>query len=419
MALPPGPRAPAAWQTAAWVLRPVALLEACAARHGDPFTLRLLWDDAPLVLTADPEAMAAVFAEASAAGGALRGGTDGGLLARFAGPSSILLLHGEAHLRQRRLLLGLVTGDALAGLRAEVRAIAREHVAAWPRGRSLATHPRLQALTLDVILRVVFGSRDRELHAAVAAALRLTHHAPALLGMSLLPRDLGPRSPYGAFVRAVARVDALLARHVATAAPDRDSALGRLQEAGLAPQELRDVLVTLLAAGHETTATALAWALERLARHPDVVAWVREDPEARLAMAADETLRVRPVLGVAPRTVVRPYELRGHRLDPGVQVAPCLLLALRDRARWGRDAHAFRPQRWAAGVPDAAFVPWGGGTRRCAGAGFARLEMVEVLRAVLEHHDLAADRPAPERAVRRSVTIGPGRGGRVVLAPRA
>ena len=149
------------------------------------------------------------------------------------------------------------------------------------------------------------------------------------------------------------------------------------------------------------------------------------DRDTRLGALADETLRVRPVLSIAPREVRdRPYELRGHALAPGTQVAPCLLLVQRDPALWGADARAFRPQRWLADdgrtVPPHphAFVPWGGGTRRCAGAAFARVELVEVLRAVLDRHDLLPDRPEPERAVRRSVTIGPARGGRVVLAPR-
>jgi cytochrome P450 len=178
-------------------------------------------------------------------------------------------------------------------------------------------------------------------------------------------------------------------------------------------RELRDQLVTLLAAGHETTATALAWGVERLARHPQAVDRIRDGDEAYLDATVKEVLRSRPVLTIAPRTTVAPYRIGDHVLPPGTNVAACLHLAMQSRVTWG-DPERFRPERWLDGPapPAYAFIPFGGGVRRCLGAPFATMEMKEILRAVAGRGALLADGPG-EPARRRSVTIAPSRGARV------
>src|SRR4051794_1113628 len=260
MSLPPGPPAPAALQTLEWVVRPTVLLRRAAARYGEPFTTRSAFWDAPLVLVSSPAEVKRLYA---APDDVLRGGGGAELLEPFVGPTSMLLVHGADHLARRREALPALHGDALRGWAATIAEIAHAELDTWVPGRPLATLPRMQALTLDVIQRVVFGSRDDELRAALRAALDMTSSTPKLIAMSLT-------GPTPAFKRAVARIDELIYRRIA--APSDDSILALLRESGASDRELRDELVTLLAAGHETTATALAWALERLARHPDVLA---------------------------------------------------------------------------------------------------------------------------------------------------
>jgi len=405
MALPPGPRAPAAWQTVEWVARPTDLLRRAQARHGEPFTLRVLWADAPMVLTSDPHDVRRLFA---ASPEVLRGGQSSAILEPFAGPSSILVLDGEPHLRQRRQLLPAFHGEALQGWRETIAELARAEVAGWTPGAPLRALPRMQALTLEVILRVVFGGSDARLQAAIRSALDLAGSLPRLVALSLAPRG---SAPWAASARAVARVDALLYERIDAPAP-AGSMLAALDTAEPTRGELRDELVTLLAAGHETTATALAWALERLAHHPHVQERMRAGEDAYLDAVVKEVLRVRPVLSIAARKVVAPFEVGGWTLSPGVHVAACLYLAHRRPELWD-DPTAFRPERFLDGAPEPfAWLPFGGGVRRCAGAAFAALEMREVLRAVAERWALSAAGRG-ERVRRRSVTLSPARGGYV------
>ena len=245
--LPPGPREPAALQTAEWIARPTAFLRRCQARHGEPFTVRVAWADAPMVLVSDPDSIRRVF---TAGPEVLQGGSSSTVLEPFAGPSSILVLSGPEHLRQRRLLLPPFHGDALARWRDTIAGLARAEVARWQPGVPMRTHERMQALTLDVILRVVFGARPRpELRVAIRRALGMTQSLPRLVVMSL------SRATWGPFLRAVADVEARLYAEI-----DRDAEPGALlgvlkdarHEDGSVPsrEELRDQVVTVLAAGH-------------------------------------------------------------------------------------------------------------------------------------------------------------------------
>jgi cytochrome P450 len=413
--LPPGPATPAALQTIEWVARPTDLLRRAAARYGEPFTLRTLWADAPMVLVSDPDTVKRVY---GAPDDQLRGGASSTVLEPFAGPSSILLTGGTAHMRQRRLMLPPFHGERMEAHRATIAALAAAELDRWQPGRPLRTLPRMQELTLDVILRAVFGAPDPPLRAAIRAALDMTTSLPRLIALSLAPRGT---PPWRSFERAVARVDALLraaiARRAAGADGDGDgdgAIVDDLIAAGSTEAELRDQVVTLLAAGHETTAGSLAWALERLARHRDVVTRLRDGDAAYLDATVKEVLRLRPVLSITPRKVVAPFAVGGWTLPPGVHVTPCLYLAHRRPELWPEPT-AFQPERFLAGAPPPyAWLPFGGGVRRCLGAAFATMELHEVLRAVVRRFELAPDRPQGERMRRRGVTLTPARGGTVI-----
>jgi cytochrome P450 len=413
MPLPPGPREPAAIQMSEWIVRPTALLRRCHARYGEPFTLKIAWSDAPMVFVSDPADIKRVF---GADPEVLRGGESSSVLEPFAGPHSILLLHGAEHLRQRRLMLPPFHGEALARWRDTIAALAEQELDGWTPGRPIRALPRMQALTLEVILRVVFGAGDAELRDAIRRTLDMTTSMPRLVAMSLVQKPVGP---WRTFMRAVERLDALIYERIDSRVDD-GSVLAVLREArhedGSPPtrREMRDQLVTLLAAGHETTAGALGWALERLARHPDVLARVRASDDAYLEAVIKEILRVRPVLSIVGRKAMQPFEVGGWTLPPGVHVTPCIYLTHRRPDLW-EDPTAFRPERFLDGAPEPyAFIPFGGGTRRCLGAAFATLEMREVLRAVAARFTLVPDRHEGERMRRRSITLTPARGGYVV-----
>jgi cytochrome P450 len=413
MRLPPGPPEPAAIQMSEWIVRPTALLRRCHARYGEPFTLKINWSDAPMVFITDPADIKRVFA---ADQDVLRGGESSSVLEPFAGPRSILLLHGAEHLRQRRLMLPPFHGDALARWRDTIAALAEAELDRWTPDQPVKALRRMQALTLEVILRVVFGAGDPELRDAIRRTLDMTTSMPRLVAMSLVRKPVGP---WLTFMRAVKRLDALIYERI-DARVDDGSVLAVLRSArhedGSPPsrEELRDQLVTLLAAGHETTAGALGWAIERLARHPDVLARVRAGDDAYLDAVIKEVLRVRPVLSIVARKTLAPFEVGGWTLPPGVHVTPCIYLTHRRPDLW-EEPTAFRPERFLDGAPEPyTFIPFGGGTRRCLGAAFATLEMREVLKAVAARFELRPDRPEGERMRRRSITLTPARGGYVV-----
>ena len=289
----------------------------------------------------------------------------------------------------------------------------------------------MKQLTLETILRVVFGVRGEreaaELRDAVHGTLDTVRSMPRMLAMSLVQRDLGPRSPWGRFRLAVERFDSLLLDVLARsrADPGDDSMLAVLleqrDEDGNPPSDrhLRDQLVALLVAGHDTSAASLSWAFERIARHPHVQARLRDGEPAYLDAVVKEVLRVRPALTIAPRRLLEPVELAGRRLPAGVHVAACLWLAMRRDDLWPEARRAFKPERWLDGGAryPASWIPFGGGVRRCAGAPFAEMEMREVLRAAAAL-DLRPSVPEPERARRSALVVTPNRGGEIVVARR-
>ena len=403
--LPPGPTEPAALQTYEWVARPTTLMRRAQARYGEPFTLRLAWSDEPFVFTSDPEEIKRVYA---APADELHAGASSAFLEPFAGPRSILVLDGEEHLRERRLMLPPFHGEALARWRSTMARVAEDELARWEPGKPLKTLERMQAVALEIILRVVFGGGDPPLRDAIRRALQVP--MPMLLAMSLWR---GRRSAYAAYLRRVRALDAMLYERIDVDGDD-GTLLAVLKGTGASREQLRDQLATLLAAGHETTAGSLGWALERLARHPEVLARIRTGDEAYLDATVKEVLRVRPVLAITPRQVVGSYRLGDYDLPAGVHVTPCIYLAHRRPDVW-EDPTAFRPERFLDGAPEPyTFIPFGGGMRRCVGAAFATLEMKEVLRAVAGRYDLSPATKAGERVRRRSITMTPSRGGYVV-----
>ena len=422
MDLPPGPRSPAIWQTFAWMARPGAFLQGVHQRFGDPATIRTYWTEEPMVLFSGPAAVREVFALDPAIAPA---GESWEFLRPFAGSHSILLLDGEEHLRERRLMQRPFHGERMRSFTPVVAELARRELESW-HGR-VVTLERMRQLTLEIILRIVFGARGEAeiapLRAAIEGTLAGVRSLPRVLSMAVVQRDLGPRSPWGRFRVAVERFDALLLDLVARrrAKPDGDSLLAVLleqrDEDGRPPgdRHVRDQLVALLVGGHDSSAASLAWAFERVARHPDVHARLRGGDPAYLDAVVKEVLRARPALTIAPRRLREPVSIAGRSIPAGVQVAACLWLAMRREDLWPQAA-AFRPERWLEPrKPDAmTWIPFGGGVRRCAGAPFAEMEMREVLRAAASLK-LRPVRREAERARRSMLVVVPDRGGEVII----
>jgi cytochrome P450 len=417
--LPPGPPLPPIVQTALWFGRPVRFLEWCGRRYGDVFTLRLALGP-PVVLVSEPRLVERVLAlplETATAG------EENALLEPLLGPRSVLMLDGPEHVRQRRLLLPYFHGERMRRQGDAIAAIVRADVARWPRGRPFPLLPRMREITSEVILRVVFGLEESARLDELRRSLRrLLAMGSSWMAVPALRRDLGPIRPWGRFLDAKAAVDELLRAEVrqrrGAEGPAGDGAIDQLM-GGMDDAELVDALMTLLVAGHETTATSLAWCFELLLRRPELVARLREDAaEARLLDAVvRETLRVRPVFRYTSRRLRTPLALDGHTIPAGAAVGAAIYLAHRRPDRYP-DPDAFRPERFLDAAPaPGAWAPFGGGVRRCIGASFVAYEMALVVREVLGAVELrpASRRPEPIRI--RAVTLVPGRGARVVAEP--
>src|SRR4051794_9142910 len=417
MSLPPGPHGPNVLHTAGWIMRPGPYIRRLRARYGDTFTLhmdrRVPWvvvshpDDVKRVFTGDPNV--------------LHAGEGNAILRPLLGPNSVLLLDGPAHLAERKAMLPSFHGERMQAYGETIREIAREEVASWPLGL-VATRPRTQALTLEVIMRAVFGSRDERLRTGLGAMLD-TLGNPALLMFAVLA---GPKLSHRAFHRVRAPIDVLLSEEIArrrTASDlhDRKDILSMLlAHTDMDDARLRDELLTLLVAGHETTATALAWALERLAHHPDAWERLRAEDEDYLDAVCKETLRLRPVVPAVIRLLKAPFEVAGHTLPAGVAVVPNILL-VHTREDVYPDPFAFRPERFLEQPAGTyTWIPFGGGVRRCLGASFALFEMKAVLKAIADQvEELAQASRTAERPARRAVTLVPRDEGRIIVARRA
>ena len=420
-------------QTAAWTARPGPFMLRAQREFGDAFTLKI-GTEPPWVMLAHPDAVREVFTGDPAL---LHAGKANVILRPFLGRASVLLLDGTEHLRQRKLLLPAFHGARMAGYRDMVAQIARDHIATWPRGEPLSLAPRMQAITLDVVLRVIFGMREGvrsgELRGRLRRMMERIMGTPSLLAMVAAGPDRIERA--GIYKPALRPVDALLYEQIRErrAAPG-DDVLSLLLDARhedgspMSDRELRDELVTLLAAGHETTATALCWTAERLVRMPGGWAALQQGGEQYADAAGKEALRLRPVLPVVLRHLQAPMTIAGLDLPAGTVVAPSIYLVHR-RAEIYPEPARFRPERFLTQPASPAstggespqggtytWIPFGGGVRRCLGAAFALMELRVVLTELAAHVDAAPARPEREPTARRAITLIPGRGAEVVLS---
>ena len=352
------------------------------------------------------------------------------LMGPIVGSSSLLLLDGDRHMRMRKLMLPSFHGEAIARYEDLIREVTLSAMNGWHVGQTIRTRTVAQSITMDVIIRAVFGITDPE---RIDEMRRLLPSLSSISPLLLLLRERGGRhGPWGRFVSRRDRVDAMLFEEIA-----RRRALGPSESHGdvlgllvnavdengepLSDQELRDELITMLLAGHETTATSIGWAFERLLRTPD--AYDRLSAEVRdggggeyLDAVIKETLRVRPVVSEVFRSPTRAIELGGYGFEAGAQLAASLLLIQCDPDLFAPDPLSFRPERFLEGAPDAyTWIPFGGGVRRCIGATFALLEMRVVISTILAGATLSSPRARDETARFRGVTLLPSRGGEAVV----
>jgi cytochrome P450 len=354
------------------------------------------------------------------------------------GPSSLLLLDGERHLRMRKLMLPPFHGEAIAHYAELIGEITDREIDAWRPGEVIRTRTVAQTITMEVIIRAVFGITDPDRIAELKRLLPRLSSINPILAVEFVRKDLGPLSPWGRFIRIRKRVDAMIYEEIARRRPEaanngRDDILGLLLSARdedgnpLTDQELRDELITLLLAGHETTATSIGWTFERLLRTPRALERLMAESRAGesseyLDAVIKETLRVRPVVTEVFRSPAKWTEVGGYRFAPGTQMAASLMLVQYDPELYPPDPQAFRPERFLEGAPEPyTWVPFGGGVRRCIGAAFAQLEMKVVISAILARATLRAPRAKDEKARFRGVTVLPSRGGEAAVetvAPR-
>jgi len=421
--LPPGPSEPRLAQMTQWISRPMAFATRQRDRFGDAFTANI--DGTPWVMLGDPEDVRTVF---TAGPQRTNAGEANAILRPTLGSHSLLLLDGEEHLRQRKLMLPAFHGERIERYREIMRAATERAVTTWPSREPFALRPHTQAITFEVIVRAVFGVDDADAMGRLREPLRRMLDWAGNPAPLLLVAVVGPENPV--VRRVIARrylepVDRELysliaARREAPDLAERDDVLSTLllarDEDGepMSDVELRDELLTLLVAGHETTATSLAWAVERLVRHPSALDRVATDAEYADAVVK-ETLRLRPVVAIVLRRLLEPLEVAGRELPAGTTVAPCILLVHR-REDVYPEPDAFRPERFLREPPGTySWIPFGGGVRRCLGAAFAQVEMQVVLETIARSARLEAV-GEPEEVRRRGVTLVPARGGQVRVA---
>ena len=419
--LPDGPGAPRTVQTAQWLSRPIEFLERGRGRYGNAFTVRFIGVGEMIVMS-EPEALKKLFGQdrenLMPEGRTL-------LLEPVMGAKSILLQEGAEHLRRRRLMLPPFHGERMKAYEALIREIAEAEVASWPEGEPFLLHPRMQSVTLEVIMRAVFGITDpgrlERLRELLPQMLKMTESGRSQV-IGLATRRLGAFGPWRRFQRLLDRIDEVLAAEIADrrADPDLDSrqdilsllVAARFEDGeAMGDSELRDQLMTLLLAGHETTATGLAWTFDLLFRNRPAMERLTAELQAGdgpyLDAVIEESLRLRPVVPFTGRKLVSPTTLGGWELPPGAVVMASIYLAHTSPDAYP-EPYSFRPERFLDTKTDTfSWIPFGGGVRRCLGAAFALMEMRVVLRSVLTSVQLRGDRTEPEPIARRNITFSP------------
>ncbi len=420
-------------QTLRWFTRPIAFMESCRKRYGDTFGVTFLGFQRPMVMLGDPEAVRALYTEQSHG---LPPGRTLSLLPVL-GENSVLLLEGRAHLARRKLMLPPFHGERMRSYETIARDAARRELAQWREGEDFAIHPRMQAITLEVILRAVFGVTDPERRAQLVQQLPLLLGGVSSVALQLrvlLSRRFGRGEPLSDLERLLRSIDELLLAEIAErraedGGEDRQDILALLMAArfedgsAMEDRELRDQLLTLLLAGHETTATALAWTFDLLLANPAALARLTAEIDAGeddsyMRAVITESLRLRPVVPLAGRRLAKELTWGGATLPAGTDVTPAIWL-VHTRPDLYPEPYAFRPERFLDSPPPAyGWVPFGGGIRRCLGAAFAEFEMRIVLETVLRECTLERAAARPERIARRNVTLAPRNGTRVRVRPR-
>jgi cytochrome P450 len=408
--------------------RPLESLLSWHRRYGDLFTVRLLAFGTG-VYVCDPQAIRELFTGDQSD---LHAGEANAPLAAVLGEKSVLVLDGREHLRHRRLLLPPFQGSAVQSFREIIREVAASEVARWRVGERFAMRERMRALTFEVIARAVFGVSERARIERLRSALLAVIEMNAVLFLpQALRRDWGRWSPWGRAQRLLRAADALLfeeidRRRSEPGLEERSDVLSLLLRARdedgqpMSDTELRDELMTMLLAGHETTATGLAFAFDLLPRHPRVLARLRDEleggDERYLDAVASESLRLRPVIDACERTLTVPRTIAGFELPAGIRVYPAIAV-VHQREDLYPCPREFRPERFLDGRAESyTWLPFGGGIRRCIGAALAQAEMAEVIRTVITHAELEPARPKAEDVVMRGITLVPRHGTEVVVA---
>jgi cytochrome P450 len=426
--LPPGPSVPGALQLLATWKRPAASLERLRQRYGKRITVQLPFQP-PFVILSDPEEIKQLF---TAPPDVLHPGEGARVLEPLIGRNSVILLDEDAHLEQRKLLLPAFHGEKMARLTGLMEELTERELDGWPIGEKVALHPGLQRLTLEIILRAVFGleqgRRLDDLRDLLTDVLAFSENPLSVL--PAMQRVAGWFGPLKRFQNQSARADTQIFELIEErrdAGSEGDDILGMLLQARhedgspMSAEELRDELMTALVAGHETTASQLAWGFERLARQPRVAERLAlQDDEEYLTATIYEILRLRPVLPNAePRLTKRPVNIGGFEYPPGVALLASAYLVHHDPAVYP-EPYAFRPERFVGNAPGTySWIPFGGGRRRCLGASFALQEMKIVIRAALTRFELAPATDRPEQTGRRSITCSPTGGASVILRERS
>jgi cytochrome P450 family 135 len=413
--LPPGPRLPRLVQTLWLGWRPVSLQQRCQRRFGDCFTLRFVGQLGTTVYIADPAAVKAVFTgdpkvfRAGQATFRVGSQANNAVLEPLLGQHSVALQDGQPHLRRRRLMLPLFHGERIQRQTETIREIARRELERWPKHQPFPLGPRLQAITLEVMMRAVFGiegvARLRELELLVSRPTKIiVGSRAAMLPFSGRFPGRTRWGPWARLQRAIDSLDEVLFEEIRRRRHDpgtanRDDVLSMLLQArdedgdGMTDAELRDQLVTLLLAGHETTATSASAAVELLLRHPEALNKLDQDltsgGTAYLDAVIKETLRLRPTIVTVGRRLTAPVTMNGYRLPAGINVSPAIQL-LHRRPDIYPTPEAFRPERFLEQPPDAyQWIPFGGGTHRCIGASLAMLELRIIVSTILRHARLS------------------------------